>query len=359
MSAVVEPGKNDVTARDSVMDILKKSDVINEEGKITEEENLNNEEIDEETEETEETELTDEESVETESTDTVDEEAVEIDSSTLASLLGVDESDIIVGDDGSPSFRAKVDGKDTEISFDSLLRNYRLQSHVDGKATSLKEEKSQFEEEVQQIRENYKVALEQTATLFAAEENALIEEMNSVDWAALEEKDPTRYSIAREKYRERLYNLQAQRQGVIERYNEERGKMQKEMASKRNEWMEKEAELMMAAIPEWKDSAIARTQSAELKNYALNGMGFSEKEVASLVDHRAWIGIRKAMLYDKILEEADTTTKRVVNLPKVVNRKAPQGTKRRVKAKLAAKKEAARKGGPKEQLSYVTDLISR
>ena len=80
---------------------------------------------------------------------------VEIDSSTLAQLLGIDESDIIVTDDGSPRFRAKVDGKEQEISFDSLLRNFRLQQHVDSKATAVNQEREKLEAERKQMRDQY------------------------------------------------------------------------------------------------------------------------------------------------------------------------------------------------------------
>ena len=56
------------------------------------------------------------------------------------------------------------------------------------------------------------------------------------------------------------------------------------------------------AIPEWQDSKKATTEKAEIKQYAMGTLGFTEQELNQIFDHRAVLGIRKAMLYDRTQE---------------------------------------------------------
>lgn len=353
--AIPEPVHNDAAARNSVMDILQKTDVVDKEGKITEEKNLKGEEEGEIGESEEESEETSEEE---ESTESVDEEAVEIDSSTLAQLLGVDESDIIVKDDGSPLFRTKVDGEEKEISFGSLLRNFRLQAHVDNKATNLNDEREKFTSEMSAVKDQYKVALEQAFSYLGEEEKSIQTEMDSIDWDALQTSEPTQYIMAKENFRDRFFQLQGRRQSISKQYQEEGVKRSKEYDVERGKYLQKQADLLLRALPEWKDPQIAKQQSNELKQYALDSLLFNEEEVGNMTDHRAWLGIRKAMLYDKLMSKSDATIKKVVNLPKVVTRKAPLGKTVKSKAKLAAKKEAAITGDNRAKAAFISDLVN-
>lgn len=343
----------DSTARNSVLDILSKSgNLITGEGDESTndvDENLDTTEV-----EGEETEVVEEE-VETES---VGDGSIEIDSSTLANLLGIDESDIIVGEDGSARFRAKVDGKEQEISFDNLIRNYQLQQHVDNKAKAVKAQKDAIEAEHAKYREKLSDVVNQAMLVIKSQEDELITEYQAVDWAKLESTNPTQYVISQQKFRDRLSNIHAKRQELGTKYQAEVETAKKESEQKLASYYKEQSELMVAALPEWKDPAIAKTQAAELKEYILS-QGFEPQELEGLADHRAWLLIRKARLYDLANKETKTVTKKITTVPKVIKGKSPQGTEKKAVQQKAVLKDRAKTGDSKAQVAFVNSLLNK
>jgi len=180
----------DKGARNSVIDILTKSgNIVSEGDEATNdvEEILDDAVVDNVVNEAE-SEVVNEE---VEDSKSVDDGSVEIDSSTLASLLGIDENDIIVDENGSTLFRAKVDGKVQEISFDNLIRNYQLQQHVDNKAKAVKAQQAAIEAENAKYREQLSGIVNQALLVIKSQEDELVAEYEAVDWASLEKTNPT------------------------------------------------------------------------------------------------------------------------------------------------------------------------
>lgn len=283
-------------------------------------------------------------------------EEVEIDSSTLAQLLGIDESDILIGKDGSPLFRAKVDGQDKEISFDSLLRNYRLQQHVDNNATQVKQEREAIAKEREQMRGAYISAIQQAATYITEQENELVKQFNSINWEQKRAENPTQYIIERDGFRDRLQAIQAKRLELGQKWQQEQEKSQAEYKANMEAKVAEEAQKILEKIPEWTDKEFAKTESAALKSYALE-QGFTADELNTLIDHRAWYMLRKAMLYDQSIGKAKETVKKVVKLPRVTKQKAPSDQGSVKKVRLAKAKDAAMKGGRNAQVAFVNELI--
>lgn len=281
---------------------------------------------------------------------------VEIDSSTLAQLLGIDESDIIVTDDGSPRFRAKVDGKEQEISFDSLLRNFRLQQHVDSKATAVNQEREKLEAERKQMRDQYMAGLQQAAMIITANEDALMKEYQSVNWQALQASNPTEFIIQRDAFKERLHAMQSRRLELGAKWDEEQKKAQEEFQKNYQARVQKEAANMLELIPEWKDEKIAAAESAELKDYAIK-QGFSIEEVNNLIDSRAWHVLRKAKLYDQSVGKVIPGEKKKVVIPKVSKAKASSGSDVGTKVKMATLKKVAAGGNDNAKVAFVSELL--
>lgn len=74
--------------------------------------------------------------------------------------------------------------------------------------------------------------------------------------------------------------------------------------------MADEAELLLAAIPEWQDTARGKVERDSMIEYAINTMGFSEADLGDAVDHRAYLMMRKAMLYDQAVTDGRLTVKK-------------------------------------------------
>ena len=64
--------------------------------------------------------------------------------------------------------------------------------------------------------------------------------------------------------------------------------------------MKAEAEKLVEAIPEWKDSKRAAEERTKLVETARK-IGFSDEELGTILDHRALVVLRKAALYDELM----------------------------------------------------------
>ena len=121
---------------------------------------------------------------------------------------------------------------------------------------------------------------------------------NEPDWVSLAENDPVGYNSQRATWDENKKKqdaVLAEQQRMLQQSQQEQ--MQNLQAHVQNE-----AQLLNNAIPEWQDSKKATTEKAEIKQYAMGTLGFTEQELNQIFDHRAVLGIRKAMLYDRTQE---------------------------------------------------------
>lgn len=66
--------------------------------------------------------------------------------------------------------------------------------------------------------------------------------------------------------------------------------------------LQTEAEKLSAAVPEWKDETVAKTERNELTSY-LQKLGYTPDVLNGIADHREVLIARKAMLYDKMVAE--------------------------------------------------------
>jgi hypothetical protein len=121
---------------------------------------------------------------------------------------------------------------------------------------------------------------------------------NEPDWVTLAENDPVGYNSQRASWEENKKKqdaVLAEQQRMLQQSQQEQ--MQNLQAQVQNE-----AQLLVNAIPEWQDPKKAANGRAELKQYAVTELGFSEDELNQIYDHRAVLAIRKAMLHDKTQE---------------------------------------------------------
>ena len=113
--------------------------------------------------------------------------------------------------------------------------------------------------------------------------------------------------------------------------------------------LQKEAQAMKQAIPEWKDQERASQEMGELRSF-LSSNGFSPAEVDSVLDHRHVVVARKAMLYDKMMSKGK---EKVINTPPPV---AKPGGKAKPNNDSDKYRDALKKTGKGD---YAAKLIER
>jgi len=168
----------------------------------------------------------------------------------------------------------------------------------------------------------------------------------NIDWATLRATDPQRYLIEKDKQQElankRAY-IQQQEQATLQQQQELRLRKQAEFAAE-------QAEILVSKIPELKDPERAK-KMGEGWNKAGREYGFSDEEVASIIDHRHLLVLTDAMKYRALVAAKQSrqgkTGKIVRQAPKPLLRPGSQSFNARMnnaKAEKAAIARAAQTG---------------
>ena len=153
------------------------------------------------------------------------------------------------------------------------------------------------------------------------------------EWAKLKREGPAQYAIQREEYRElqdKLDKVKTARSAISE----------EEMAEMQDQYVKHvagEREQLLKALPTWKDDKVMVKDLSEIEEYAL-GVGFSEQQLAALVDHRAIVTLRKAMLYDRLQQGKPVVRKKARGAPVIKPGARKRPKPKRSKTQLAREK---------------------
>ena len=257
-----------------------------------------------------------------------------------------------VADEEAPTetpqaYTVKVDGEEFEVSLDELRDGYQRQSDYTRKSQSLAEQRKAYEANLQAVqneRNQYAQVLEQ----MSENQNYQLQQFEDINWKELKDDDPMEYMEKRLEYQEA--------KDRISQLNNERARVhqqnQAEITQVLTEKVQKEAELLSAALPEYADPG--SNLKTDIRNYALS-LGFPENEIDSISDHRVVLVLHKAMMQDN----AAKGVKKVKVAPKVVKSGTPQTKSQKVKRVTQAKRERLSKTGhTKDAANVFLDLIT-
>lgn len=183
-----------------------------------------------------------------------------------------------------------------------LIKSYQLQATWDKKLSEVKRER----EVIQQAKEDRRQAAE-ARQQYIDQVTQLAQRLGTLDEVQdppeeLRNTDPLRYQeqkIAAIEQRERIRQVNEARNSVMqEQYQEQMRLRQEHLASEKDKLLE--------SIPEWQDEQVQTREGQEIANYAVSH-GYSPQEAATVADHRAVVLLRKAMMYDKLMESGKPT----------------------------------------------------
>lgn len=257
-----------------------------------------------------------------------------------------------VADEEAPTetpeaYTVKVDGEEFEVSLDELRDGYQRQSDYTRKSQSLAEQRKAYEANLQAVqneRNQYAQVLEQ----MSENQNYQLQQFEDINWKELKDDDPMEYMEKRLEYQDA--------KDKISQINTERARVhqqnQNEITQVLTEKVQKEAELLSAALPEYADPG--SNLKTDIRKYALS-LGFPENEIDSISDHRVVLVLHKAMMQDN----AAKGVKKVKVAPKVVKSGTPQTKSQKVKRVTQAKRERLSKTGHATHAADVfLDLIT-
>ena len=228
-------------------------------------------------------------------------------------LEAEEESEGEITEEEEAEFLFEVDGQ--ELSADELRKGYLRQSDYTKKTQSLSEQRKEMES----LTEQYGAQLQQIQAerqqyiqhLQAHSENQDIKKFD-IDWERLRLEDPLEYVTKRQEFQEA-------KEKAEEVKTKAKQAMVRSAAEKEQQWakvVEDEKSKLIAALPEWGETDSQRQLATELRSYAQT-LGYSEPEIDSLVDHRSFLVLRKAMLYDE-MQNANPKAKKLKGKPRVI-----------------------------------------
>ena len=199
--------------------------------------------------------------------------------------------------------RVKINGQDDEVTLAEAFKGYQREADYTRKTQEVADERREVEAQKQQIEQAnqlwQKQMQEAIATVDAAT-SAVLSDFQSIDWDRLKVEDPTQFIIRQREYEQRHAQLQQQKTSLVE-HNQQ--VQQQRMA----EILPREQQALRASIPEWNDESVFEAERKAVAEYAMK-QGFTKDQIDSLVDHKAVVMLRKAMLYDNAKSPAKPET---------------------------------------------------
>lgn len=147
------------------------------------------------------------------------------------------------------------------------------------------------------------------------------DEFAGIDWDRLAREHPGDYVAMQHRW-----NLRQQQLAAVQQERERVVQIQQARTQQAvKSYVADQRAKLLAAIPEFRDPAKAKAESARIKDF-LTSAGFSAQEVGGLTDHRHVLLVRKAMAYDAAQKaKAEKTAKAVPPVKPVQKPGVPAG----------------------------------
>lgn len=291
--------------------------------------------------------------------DSTDDEEEGSDDYTLAKYLGVDEERIVVGEDGSVSLKAVIDGESKDVPLSELAKSYQLQGHVNNKSIALEAERKEFEGVKQQAAQEIQTRIQGVTALNKMAEDQLVGEYNNIDWDRLRSENPSEWSALRQEFSERAQQVQ-QTQALageeLQRIQQEQQQVSQQQQQAR---LQSEFGKMLENNPNWADSAVRKSELDSMKTFLTDTYSFGEEDMQHVTDSRLVSLIQDAMKYrNNSVAGQKKIVKPVPKFQKPGAQKASSANlakARSVKAKRAAVKQS--NGSISDVASLIADRM--
>ena len=211
-----------------------------------------------------------------------------------------------------PRYRVKVDGQESEVSLDELVKGYQREADYTKKTQTLAEQRKAVEAERQTV-EQAKQLRDTYAQRLQIIEQALRSQTQGENLDELKETDPIGYAVKvaeRSENEKRLYAIRAEQARIAQM-------QQSEQAHQLSQVVSQEADKLSKVLPEYADPQKGETIRKSIRSYA-ESVGFSADELSKVYDSRAVLTLYKAMQYDKLMQNKGEVNKKVSQAPKML-----------------------------------------
>lgn len=247
----------------------------------------------------------------------------EITLAELAAVLGAEESQFSISDDGKVLLNTKVDGVDGKVSLAEAIKSYQLEGHLNKQNMEVVETRKALESEREAFQTEHSNKLQQLDDTLSLAVNELNRDYQSIDWDQLKIADSNQFLILKNEYQERQASIQQSYQQL----QTNRQQLAHDADVVRVEQLQTEAAKLREIVPGWDNEEAYKAGTAEVRQ-TLMKHGFSEKEVDAAsnglslppeVATRIFVLANKASMWDKLQDSQSAAIKKVRKAPKVVS----------------------------------------
>lgn len=239
-------------------------------------------------------------------------EGEELSLDDLSKYLGVDSDRLDTDEEGNLYVKTKIDGKEGKATLADLVKSYQLEGSLTKKHMEASEHQKALEQQKAQLEQQAQARIQQLDDLANIAMHELNQEFQSVDWNTLRQEDPAEFSARKAEFQDRQNRINQ----LYQQVQTDRQKEVTEQQERIKQLVAEEGQKLSSAIPEWSDSTIATQERNAIRDFA-KSLGYGDDDLNSVVDHRQVVVLRKAMLYDKIMAQKTSVSKKVKTLPKV------------------------------------------
>lgn len=206
-----------------------------------------------------------------------------------------------------PKHKVKVNGEEYEVELSELIKGYQREADYTRKTMTLAEERNliaKTKEELAQTRTQAQMERDLTAKAInevlatAAFLDPVLSMESQIDWNKLAQENPGEY-VARKADLD-------QRKSQLNTLHTYLGELEKQRVAEFNQLkqakIEEEYKKLTEVIPEFADKDKGAELNKEMTKF-LNEVGFNNQELANVIDHRMFVVIKKALLYDKAMKQ--------------------------------------------------------
>jgi len=186
-------------------------------------------------------------------------------------------------------YRVKRDGIDYEVTLDEALAGYQRQQDYTKKTQVVAEEKKALQAE-HEAAKNERLQYQQNLEHLVQQQKA--QQPQEPDWDALYESDPLDWMKQKENFRsQKEKNLELQQEQFRMRQQQEF-----EQQEQMKVHLSQQHQTLIDAIPEWQDQKVMQQEKSQIRDYAVNTLGYSAEEISQVYDARAVQALRHGMI---------------------------------------------------------------
>jgi len=211
-----------------------------------------------------------------------------------------------------PRYRVKVDGQESEVTLDELVKGYQREADYTKKTQTLAEQRKAVEAERQAV-EQAKQLRDTYAQRLQIIEQALRSQAPSENLDELKETDPIGYAVKvaeRAENEKKLYAVRAEQARIAQMQQAEQIQQYQQMVAQ-------EAEKLAKKLPEYADPQKGDVVRKSIKSYA-ESEGYSPEELSRVMHSHHVMTLYKAMQYDKLMANKGEVNKKVSQAPKML-----------------------------------------